>query len=101
MTDEERHRILSGVEMDSINLVIALRRIADAWDAFISRVRGTRPSECEEFIERWEALCERASAEAQRLADAIFEANVGITNDGPDRWTADLDRLHYERTKGK
>ena len=93
MTDEERHRILSRVEMDSVDLRIAYHAIGDAWGLFVDRVRGTRPDECEAFVDRWRAQRDRADAEASRLAEEIFEANVGITNDGPDRWTADLDKM--------
>jgi len=86
MTSEERDRRLSAVEMDSVDLEVAYTSLGNAWGLFGSRVRSTRPDECEAFIERWKQQRARADAEASRLEEEIFEANVGITNDGPDRW---------------
>lgn len=86
MTNEDRDRRLSAVEMDSVDLRIAYRSLGDAWGIFGSRLRGTRPDECEAFIERWKSQRARADAEAERIEEEIFEANIGVTNDGPDGW---------------
>lgn len=86
MKDEDRDRRLSAVEMDSVDLRIAYRSLGDAWGLFANRLRGTRPDECEAFVERWKCQRARADAEAERLAEEIFEANIGITNDGPEGW---------------
>jgi hypothetical protein len=101
VTDEERDRRLSAVEMDIVHLRIAYRALGDAWGLFGDRLRGTRPDECEAFYDRWRELRRRADSEAERLAEEIFEANVGITNDGPDRWTRDLDRMNHDGNKEK
>lgn len=85
--------------MDSVDLRIAYRALGDAWGLFANGVRGTRPDACEAFWDRWREQRKRADDEAERLAEEIFEVNVGITNDGPDRWSAELDRLAYERLK--
>jgi hypothetical protein len=86
MTDEERDRRLSVAEMDTVDLGVVYRHLSDALRLFGTRVRGTRPDECEAFFERWREQRARADAEADRIEEEIFEANVGITNDGPQRW---------------
>ncbi len=101
MTSEERDRRLSVIEMDSVDLRIAYRALGDSLGAFVGRVHLYRPDASEAFFERWRAQRDRADAEAARLEEAIFEANAGITNDGPDRWSAELDAYNYERTKGR
>lgn len=94
MTSDERDRRLSAAEMDLVDLRAAYRHIADAVGRFGFGLRGARPDSCEAFAERFEAQKARADAEWERVRDEIFEANVGVTNDGPDRWSADLDKLN-------
>jgi hypothetical protein len=86
VTNEERDRRLSVAEMDCIELGVAYRHLSDAIRLFGTRIRGTRPDECEAFFQRWRAQKARADAEFERIEAEVFEANVGITNDGPDRW---------------
>lgn len=86
MTDEERDRRLAAAEMECVELGHVYDTLGAALAAFGCRIRGTRPNECEAWFERWRAAKARADAEADRLEEEIFDANVGITNDGPDRW---------------
>jgi hypothetical protein len=86
MTNEERDRRLSAIEMDAVDIRIAYRCLGDAFSRFVGSVRSYRPDACEAFFERWREQRARADAEAERIEEEIFEANVGITNEGPDRW---------------
>lgn len=86
MNDEERNRRLSAIEMDAVDLSIAYKCLGNAFSRFVGSVRSYRPNACEAFFERWREQRARADAEAERIAGEIFEANVGVTNDGPDRW---------------
>lgn len=99
MTDEDRNRALSALGMDCIDLGHVYRALGRAVAAFGTRLGLTRPDACEAFFEGWRDQRARADAELDRIEQETFDANVGITNDGPDRWAADLDRLNYERTK--
>ena len=72
--------------MDSVDLGVAYRYLGDARRLFGARLRSTRPDAVEAFVERWRAQLARADAGAKRIDDETFEANIGITNDGPDRW---------------
>src|SRR5579863_6093761 len=97
MTNEERDRRLSAIEMDSVDLGVAHRALGNAFSRFVGGVRGLRPDSVEEFFERWRKQRSRTDAEASRIEEEVFEANVGITNDGPDRWTAEIDELYRKR----
>ena len=99
MTTEERDRRLSVIEMDAVDLRAAYRCIGDSFSRVIGSVRSYRPDAIEAFFDRWREQRDRADAETQRIEQEIFEANIGITSDGPDRWTRDLDKLGTERTK--
>ncbi len=100
MTDEQRARIhrISGDLCDLGAAYVALGR---GLASFGPRWFLARPDECERLIERWRATRERADAQAAKVADEIRAANRGIPNDGPDRWTVDLDRINRERNKEK
>lgn len=94
MTDEDRRRALSELGMDAIELGNIYRALGRAVSAFGTRIELARPDACEAFFERWRDQRARADAELDRIEQETFDANVGVTNDGPDRWTADLDRLN-------
>ena len=85
MTSEERNSRLSAIEMDAVELDRAFRLLGRSFARVIGSVRAYRPDAIEAFFERWRGQRSRADAEAGRIEQEIFEANVGVTNDGPDR----------------
>lgn len=94
MTDEDRKRAFSVLGMDCISLGKIYRSLGGAMAAFGTRLGLTRPDACEAFFEEWRDQRARADAELDRIEQETFDANIGVTNDGPDRWSADLDRLN-------
>jgi hypothetical protein len=101
VTNEERERRFSSIEMDANDLRLAYRALGDSIGRFIGSIRSYRPDAFEAFWDRWREQRRRCDAEAERMAEEIFEANVGVTNDGPDRWSVELDIYNHERNKGK
>jgi hypothetical protein len=100
MDDEERaryHRI-TGAGCDLRYTLVGLGR---SMELFTSRYLSTRPDECERFLAEHRAARALAELAAQAIEDEVREANRGATSDGPDKWTADLDRINHERLKGK
>ena len=85
-TDEERDRRLSIAEMDAVDLGIAYTSLGNAWRLFGPGIRRARPDSCEAELGRLDAIRKLIAAEEERIAEEIFEANAGVTNDGPDRW---------------
>lgn len=97
MTDEERNRALSKLGMDCIDLQQVYKHLGSALGAFGTRLGLTRPDECERFGDRVRAVRARADAQWDRISDEIRVANEGVSCDGPDKWSADLDRMNYEK----
>lgn len=94
MTSEERNSALAALGMDCIDLGAVYRSLGRAVAAFGTRLGLARPDACEAFFEEWRDQRARADAELERIEQETFDANAGVTNDGPDRWSADLDRLN-------
>ena len=91
MTDEERaryHRI-TGAGVDLRFVLVGLGR---GMELFTARHHTTRPDECERFLGEWADAFAAAGAAAQAITDEVREANRGVSNDGPDKWTVDLDK---------
>lgn len=64
---------------------------------FTARFFASRPDECERFLTEHRDARARAEDAAAAIEDEIREANRGVSNDGPDKWSADLDAAFRRR----
>ena len=98
MTDEQRARI-HRISMAGVDLGLVYAGLGRSMALFTSRFLTSRPDECERFLAHHRATRERADAQAAAIEDEVREANRGVSEDGPDKWSVDIDRLNYERNK--
>ncbi len=100
MTDEHRAR-LHRISMAGVDLKFVYEWLGRSMALFTARLWSTRPDERERFVAEHRAARARAEGAAQAIEDEARQVTGGFSEDGPDKWSVDLDRENHERNKEK